>query len=322
MGHSPQWDVTISWSRQFPWAHSLLESQAHGDGWLASLAGGASDPGAISSWIEALGLPEERDWIRRLASATSEALGEMNRVESWCRLSRLSAQFQWPTTLAIIEDEGQFQNWVHGARMRLEEKPSWRSAACVPPAILNSWLNAQTSLTAETILVRSALPGTWATGPKSPGDQLTAGGPETGGNLSEEELQAKGRSELSKWQAGDFGAGERARSLAELLLFRRLQNNEASRGLFHLNQKVGLRWPSGRPLELDLSARDQLLAVEVDGPHHFGDLDAWRRDRKKDLILQIGGWLVVRALASDVMNSLDSVEETVLEALRSRHVKR
>jgi len=42
------------------------------------------------------------------------------------------------------------------------------------------------------------------------------------------------------------------------------------------------------------------LAVELDGAQHLADRDAYRRDRRKDQVLQENGYFVLRFLAEDV----------------------
>jgi hypothetical protein len=54
------------------------------------------------------------------------------------------------------------------------------------------------------------------------------------------------------------------------------------------------------------------VVIELDGPHHLHDPEAYRRDRRKDLMLQEQGYFVVRFLAEDVGKYLDHVLDTVL----------
>ena len=46
--------------------------------------------------------------------------------------------------------------------------------------------------------------------------------------------------------------------------------------------------------------------------HHFKDRDAYRSDRRKDVILQKQGYFVLRFLAEDVVGNLNEVMETIL----------
>lgn len=105
--------------------------------------------------------------------------------------------------------------------------------------------------------------------------------------------------------------GERARSAAERVLFDALQTHPGTRGRFTLNRRLDFLF--GRSaIEVDLVCEDLNLAVEIDGYWHFHDSDAYRRDRRKDLLLQQHGYLVVRFLADDVIIALDRVLDTLL----------
>ena len=71
-------------------------------------------------------------------------------------------------------------------------------------------------------------------------------------------------------------------------------------------------------LEVDLLCADARVAVELDGAQHLADPVAYRRDRRKDQLLQENGYLVVRVLAEDVGRDLDSVLDAILRALSHR----
>jgi very-short-patch-repair endonuclease len=112
------------------------------------------------------------------------------------------------------------------------------------------------------------------------------------------------------------GDADRARSLAERVLFEALEALDETRGLFELNATLqGIRFGT-RDLEIDLFAPTLALAIEVDGHFHFVDREAYRRDRRKDALLQRHGLFVVRALAADVVECLDDVLDAVLENVR------
>jgi len=57
------------------------------------------------------------------------------------------------------------------------------------------------------------------------------------------------------------------------------------------------------------------LAMELDGAQHVADAGAYRRDRRKDAMLQENGYMVLRFLAEDVGKRLDDVLNTILRAL-------
>ena len=109
-------------------------------------------------------------------------------------------------------------------------------------------------------------------------------------------------------------AADRARSEAERLLFEALEHAPATRGRFRLNAPGGFRF--GRTeAEIDLLAARERVAVEIDGPHHFRDAEAYRRDRRKDYEMQKRGLLVLRFLASDVVERLGPTLDTVRGAI-------
>ncbi len=111
---------------------------------------------------------------------------------------------------------------------------------------------------------------------------------------------------------------DRARSAAERFLFERLESLPATAGLFELNSTLDIPFGPGRAMEVDLASHALKLAIEVDGHYHFQDEDAYRRDRRKDFLLQGRGYLVVRILAEDVVRRLEDVLDLILEAVASR----
>ena len=64
--------------------------------------------------------------------------------------------------------------------------------------------------------------------------------------------------------------------------------------------------------------RGGAVAIEIDGLQHLGDPAAYRRDRRKDALLQAHGYFVLRFLADDIGKHLDVVLDTVLRTLVSR----
>jgi hypothetical protein len=111
-------------------------------------------------------------------------------------------------------------------------------------------------------------------------------------------------------------AAESARSAAEAFLFHVLESLPETGGLFELNGRIAAEWgPQGRA-EVDLLCRSRRLAVEVDGYYHFLDPDGFRRDRRKDVLLQQHGYLVLRFLADDVVSRLETILDTISSALR------
>ncbi|MFO7580504.1 MAG: DUF559 domain-containing protein [Nitrosomonas halophila] len=108
-----------------------------------------------------------------------------------------------------------------------------------------------------------------------------------------------------------------ARSQAEQFLFHMLEWVPETRGVFQLNVKMPFKF-GNRPMEIDLFATSDQIALEIDGYYHFQDSESWRRDRRKDFILQMHGILVLRFLAEDVVSRLDEILDAVRQALQHR----
>jgi very-short-patch-repair endonuclease len=114
--------------------------------------------------------------------------------------------------------------------------------------------------------------------------------------------------------AGDDDA---ARSAAERALFEALEAAPASRGCFSLNERIDVLF-GHRALEIDLACRSLRLAVEVDGYFHFQDPEAYRRDRRKDVLLQQEGYFVFRVLAEDITDRLDETVASIHRVMEKR----
>ncbi len=71
-------------------------------------------------------------------------------------------------------------------------------------------------------------------------------------------------------------------------------------------------------MEVDLLCDKPRLAIELDGPQHLGDPVAYRRDRRKDRLLQENGYVVLRFLAEDVAKDLDAVLDAILRVFANR----
>jgi len=112
----------------------------------------------------------------------------------------------------------------------------------------------------------------------------------------------------------------KARSLAELTLFDALESTPATTGRFRLNEAVSFHF-GARAAEIDLLSRADDVAIEVDGFHHFSDPDHYRRDRRKDLLLQAHGYLVLRFLADDVLADPREAVRMVVELLGTRRAR-
>ena len=107
----------------------------------------------------------------------------------------------------------------------------------------------------------------------------------------------------------------RARSASEAFLYRRLETLAATNGKFRLNAELPIPFDGWGRMEVDLLCAPSRIAIELDGGQHLGDADAYRRDRRKDALLQENGYLILRFLAEDVGKYLDRVLDAILRAL-------
>lgn len=115
---------------------------------------------------------------------------------------------------------------------------------------------------------------------------------------------------------------DRARSATEAFLFRRLETLAETAGRFRLNERLPIAFDASGALEADLLCMDARVAIELDGGQHLGDAEAYRRDRRKDRLLQESGYFVLRFLAEDVGQDLGRVLDAILRALGRRHLAR
>jgi very-short-patch-repair endonuclease len=109
--------------------------------------------------------------------------------------------------------------------------------------------------------------------------------------------------------------GDTARSASEAFLFRRLQTLPKTRDRFRLNQRLPIAFDQKGEMEVDFLAADVRLAIELDGAQHLADAEAYRRDRRKDALLQQHGFLVLRFLAEDAGKHLELILDTILAGL-------
>jgi very-short-patch-repair endonuclease len=104
----------------------------------------------------------------------------------------------------------------------------------------------------------------------------------------------------------------RARSASEAFLFKRLESLPETAGRFRLNTKLAIPFDGWSEMEIDLFSVDLKFAIEIDGPQHLVDPAAYRRDRRKDALLQESGFLVLRFLAEDLGKNLDATLDAIL----------
>lgn len=119
--------------------------------------------------------------------------------------------------------------------------------------------------------------------------------------------------------APDAEGVDRARSASEAFLYRRLETLESARQRFRLNATLAIPFDGHGQMEVDLLCADSRVVIEVDGAMHLGDAEAYRRDRRKDRLLQENGYTVLRFLAEDLAKDLDTVLDAVLRSLTASH---
>ncbi len=116
----------------------------------------------------------------------------------------------------------------------------------------------------------------------------------------------------------DAAGGDRARSATEAFLYRRLQTLPQTAGRFHLNAELSIPFDGNGSMEVDLLCAEARLAIELDGAQHLDSPDAYRSDRRKDMLLQQHGYFVLRFLAEDIGKQLDAVLDAILRTLSHR----
>jgi len=116
----------------------------------------------------------------------------------------------------------------------------------------------------------------------------------------------------------DVECRNRARSATEAFLCRRLETLPETAGRFRLNVELPIPFDGWGRMEVDLLCAEARVAVELDGAQHLADPDAYRRDRRKDLLLQENGYFVLRFLAEDLGTHLDDVLDAILRTLVHR----
>ena len=123
---------------------------------------------------------------------------------------------------------------------------------------------------------------------------------------------------VARSPAAEAVGEDRARSASEAFLFRRLQTMPETADRFHLNAELPIPFGGRGQMEVDLLCSIARIAIELDGAQHLADAEAYRRDRRKDALLQQHGYFVLRFLADDLGKRLDDVLDTVIAALVQR----
>lgn len=112
-------------------------------------------------------------------------------------------------------------------------------------------------------------------------------------------------------------AADTYRSQAEWFLFQYLEAKPTTTGRFQMNARLDIDF-GGRPMEVDFLDDAAKIVIELDGHYHFQCLDNYRRDRRKDRLLQQQGFLVLRFLSEDVVSDLEGILDAVDQVLATR----
>jgi len=107
------------------------------------------------------------------------------------------------------------------------------------------------------------------------------------------------------------------RSVHERFLFEQLESLPETAGRFRPNRPLPFRHGT-QAAEADLVAEGLRVVVEVDGAHYHLNQPQYRRDRRKDWEYQRHGYLVLRFLAEDVVDDLETILATILDAVAFR----
>jgi very-short-patch-repair endonuclease len=335
------------------WLSTLEERhdlEAEALAWLG-LELGASHAEVRVSWSARTGM-ERMSWLESLERAHPQPLAALEVLRAACARSDSEglepAQPHGQDPRATLSS---LRSWLPGgdrlvfclesartatlrALLALAElSPSWPLLAVVEP---DEWRAAQDALDdrSRTLLEQGRLPSQLSPlvkpSPRTGGRGDAAGdssGEERAGSTLANEAKTAMRLARAAVERGDGHAetlAGRARSLAERRLYELLQAEQVTRGLFALNELQPFMF-GPRRAEIDLVCAELRIAVEVDGYHHFREFDGYRRDRRKDVLLQHQGYLVSRHLAADVTECpgavVRSIRELVLRRRRTRQRK-
>ncbi len=260
----------------------------------------------------ARGNPERAAWLQRLAILVGRSadivawsishptvrsplssLSENARFEAVSVMARPSPE-PAPAWIVLVPNELHTLTDAVGAVLRFSEKaPRLSVALAVPSTALRRWLDTGTESRAKAMIREGVLDLRPSHAVDSP-------------------VHGRDESRSIAYSETAF-----LRSIAERCVYEELERNPDTRSLFEPNGELDCEFGSG-PAEIDLLCRKLRVAVEIDGYHHFRDAEAYRRDRRKDLLLQKQGYLVVRVLAADVPDNMDFVLARVREALEWR----
>lgn len=106
-----------------------------------------------------------------------------------------------------------------------------------------------------------------------------------------------------------------ARSASESFLYQRLQSMPTTKDCFQLNALLPIPFDDRGNMEVDFLSSEHQIVIELDGDQHLGDPDSYRRDRRKDILLQEHGYFILRFLTADLGKNLDRVLDAIHRTL-------
>lgn len=124
----------------------------------------------------------------------------------------------------------------------------------------------------------------------------------TGAELLKAFVDAREAQERARQSPHDAQLLQQAQGWARALLFQLLEAEPVTRGLFEVDARASAVLPS----EVDLACVSLRMAIEVDDP-------AQRRERRKDVLLQTHGFMVVRYFAGDVVEHSSEVLRSIVQ---------
>lgn len=68
-------------------------------------------------------------------------------------------------------------------------------------------------------------------------------------------------------------------------------------------------------MEVDFLCPEARVVIELDGLQHLTDARTYRRDRRKDALLQMHGYLVLRFLTDDIGKELGPILDQLVRVL-------
>src|SRR5438046_2078611 len=95
----------------------------------------------------------------------------------------------------------------------------------------------------------------------------------------------------------------------ERIVWRALRGRQLEADRFRRQHPIG-------PYIADFACHDKRLVIELDGGQHQ---DRIAYDERRTAFLQLQGWRVLRCWNNDVLNNLDGVLATIVDALNGIH---